>query len=78
MKGGRSDRWLTPNGRALSNRACAGAGPLMEPADMLYGARNAGVKDRNGNVWWIATQIEDLASEEILRRGENPENWRGG
>lgn len=56
----------------------AGAESVMEPADMFYGARNAGVKDSNGNVWWIATQIEEFSDEEILRRGENPENWRSG
>jgi uncharacterized glyoxalase superfamily protein PhnB len=54
----------------------AGAESVMEPADMYYGARNAGVKDHGGNVWWIATQIEELTSEEIDRRAALPENQR--
>lgn len=54
----------------------AGAESMMEPADMFYGMRNAGVKDANGNVWWMATQTEELTPEEIERRGANPENWR--
>ena len=46
----------------------AGAASLMEPADQFYGARNAGVRDPAGNVWWIGTHIEDVAPEEIARR----------
>ena len=33
----------------------AGAESLMEPNDRPHGDRMAGVKDPNGNVWWIAT-----------------------
>lgn len=33
----------------------AGATPLFEPADRDYGERIAGVKDRFGTVWYIAT-----------------------
>lgn len=33
----------------------AGATVLMEPADMDYGERSAGVKDASGNLWYIAT-----------------------
>jgi uncharacterized glyoxalase superfamily protein PhnB len=46
----------------------AGATSLMEPADHFYGDRNAGVRDAAGNVWWIATHIEDVAPEELVRR----------
>jgi len=31
----------------------------MEPADQYYCDRNAGVNDPSGNIWWIATPIED-------------------
>lgn len=54
----------------------AGAETVMEPADMYYGMRNAGVKDPSGSVWWIATQTEELSSEEIDRRAALPENQR--
>lgn len=40
----------------------------MEPADMFYGDRNAGVQDPSGNYWWISTHIEDLSTEELLKR----------
>jgi PhnB protein len=48
----------------------AGATSLMEPADQFYGDRNAGVKDPAGNLWWIATHIEDVSPEELARRSQ--------
>lgn len=38
----------------------AGAASLSEPADQPYGDRIAGVKDSFGNIWYIATHIEDV------------------
>jgi uncharacterized glyoxalase superfamily protein PhnB len=46
----------------------AGGTSLMEPADQFYGDRNAGVKDSNGNGWWIGTHVEDVPAEELERR----------
>ena len=46
----------------------AGAESVMEPADQFYGDRSGGVRDPLGNLWWIATRLEDLSSEEIERR----------
>jgi len=48
----------------------AGAASVMEPADQFYGDRNAGVKDPCGNLWWIATHVEDVAPDEMARRAE--------
>jgi uncharacterized glyoxalase superfamily protein PhnB len=48
----------------------AGATSMMEPADQFYGDRNAGVKDICGNLWWIATHIEDVAPEELEKRAQ--------
>ena len=54
---------------AIYQRALdAGATSMMEPTDQFYGDRLAGVRDTNGNVWWIATHIEDVSAEEIERR----------
>ena len=53
-------------GRALQ----AGGSSVMEPADQYYGDRNAGVRDSQGNVWWIATHIEDVPPEELARRAQ--------
>jgi uncharacterized glyoxalase superfamily protein PhnB len=46
----------------------AGATSLMEPADQFYGDRNAGVKDAQGNTWWIGTHVEDVPPDEMERR----------
>ena len=46
----------------------AGATPLREPKNQFYGDRNANIKDPFGNVWGIATHIEDVPPEELQRR----------
>lgn len=32
------------------------------------GERYGGIRDKNGNTWWIATQVENLTYEEQVRR----------
>lgn len=55
-----------PDCDALYQKAlAAGATSLLEPADMFYGDRNAGVQDFAGNEWWIATHIKDVTPEEV-------------
>jgi PhnB protein len=46
----------------------AGAETMREPTDQPYGDRSAGVRDRWGNEWWLATHIEDVSPEEMERR----------
>jgi len=46
----------------------AGATSTMEPADQFWGDRLAAVKDRFGNVWNLATHVEDVSAEELQRR----------
>ena len=46
----------------------AGATPMREPADQFYGDRTAVVKDPVGNVWSLATHIEDVSDEEVRKR----------
>lgn len=36
----------------------AGAVSIREPQDQAYGHRSAGVSDRSGNQWWIASDIK--------------------
>jgi len=48
-----------------------GALSVMVPADMKHaGERYGGVRDAHGNIWWIATHVEDLTPEEQARRIE--------
>jgi PhnB protein len=46
----------------------AGGQTVREPTTEFYGDRCAGVRDPGGNVWWIATHIEDVSREEMERR----------
>jgi uncharacterized glyoxalase superfamily protein PhnB len=48
----------------------AGGKSLSEPKDQFYGDRSAAVEDPSGNVWWIATHIEDVSPEEMRKRME--------
>ncbi|MFO1390056.1 VOC family protein [Cellvibrio sp.] len=40
--------------RALAS----GATSVSEPKDQAYGDRSAGVKDAQGNFWWIGTHVK--------------------
>jgi uncharacterized glyoxalase superfamily protein PhnB len=46
----------------------AGGTSLKETTNEFYGDRRAGVTDHAGNMWWIATHVEDVAPEEMMRR----------
>ena len=47
--------------KALNN----GAVSLMPPEDRFYGNREGGVKDPQGNTWWIAQFQRKVSPEEI-------------
>lgn len=53
---------------AFQRALAAGAVAISEPENTFYGARIAGVRDPHGNVWWIATHLEDVSPEEAQRR----------
>lgn len=58
-----------PDVDAVYRQAIAAGGTSMrEPADMFYGDRHGSVKDPSGNIWSIATHIEDVPREELARR----------
>ena len=46
----------------------AGATSVQEPTTQFYGDRHGCVKDGNGNLWWVATHVEDVSNEEMERR----------
>jgi PhnB protein len=48
----------------------AGGTQVQAPTDQFYGDRSGGVKDPCGNMWWIATHIEDVAPDELKRRAK--------
>ena len=46
----------------------AGGTSIAAPADQFYGDRLGRVADPAGNVWTIATHIEDVTTEQIMER----------
>ncbi|TAH38572.1 MAG: VOC family protein [Planctomycetota bacterium] len=55
---------------ALGRRAVAAGAEVLRPvADQFYGDRSGTFRDPFGHVWSISTHKEDLAPEEIDRRG---------
>jgi PhnB protein len=56
----------------------AGATSVQAPADQFYGDRSGGVKDRFGNLWWIATHIKDVPPAELKRRAQAAMERAGG
>ena len=48
----------------------AGAVSVREPENAFYGDRGCAIRDPFGNLWGIATHIEDVAPDELKRRAE--------
>ena len=58
---------------AYQRALAAGAASVQAPADQFYGDRSGGVRDPFGNLWWIATHIEDVPPDgtEAARAGSD-------
>ena len=56
----------------------AGATSVEPPADKFYGDRSALVSDPSGNLWSIATHIEDVPPDELKRRAAAAMQGAGG
>ena len=64
---------------ASYQRALAAGGTSVQtPTDQFYGDRSGGVKDPCGNVWYIATHIEDVSPAELKRRAQEAMQKAGG
>jgi PhnB protein len=60
-----------PDVDAAYERALAvGATTVRQPANQSYGDRNAQVKDPLGNIWFIATHIQDVPQDHSSKRLE--------
>ena len=46
----------------------ANATSVREPVTEFYGDRASAVKDQWGNMWWMATHVEDVDQQELERR----------
>ncbi|MFY9989064.1 MAG: VOC family protein [Chthoniobacterales bacterium] len=48
----------------------SGATSVRAPQNAFYGDRNASVQDPFGNLWGIATHVEDVPPDELKKRAE--------
>lgn len=55
---------------AYHRAVSAGAESIEAPADQFYGDRRGGVKDACGNVWYVATHVEDVSPAERKHRAQ--------
>lgn len=49
----------------------AGGVSVFDVMTLPSGERYGGIKDPCGNIWWVATHVEDLTPEEQERRWKN-------
>jgi PhnB protein len=61
--------FLNDNEALLKRAIEAGAEQIQPPTDMFYGANSASVRDPFGHIWVLLVWKEDLAPEEMERRG---------
>jgi PhnB protein len=45
--------------QSMKQALAHGASLVMEVADMPYGDRQGGVRDRHGNIWWVSQRLTD-------------------
>jgi len=62
--------YLEDTDRVFKKAIDAKATSVQEPKTEFYGDRAGAVKDEWGNVWWIATHVEDVEPEELERRSK--------
>ncbi len=54
---------------AVFNRAVAAGAKVERPvANQFYGDRTGGIIDPFGHKWYLATHVEDVSTEELVRR----------
>lgn len=53
---------------AYTRAVRASATTISEPADEFYGDRIARVADPYGNQWFIASHVEDIDTDELMKR----------
>lgn len=53
---------------AFARAVAAGGIVTQEPQDQFYGDRTGMLKDRWGNSWSLATHVEDVSEEEMMKR----------
>lgn len=60
--------YVTDCDRVYRQALTAGGLSISEVMNFPSGERYGGVKDPAGNIWWIATHVEDVSAEEQEKR----------
>ena len=63
---------------AFQRALAAGATSLRPVANQFYGDRTGAVRDMCGNLWHMATHVEDVSPDEMRRRAEEVMRKDGG
>ena len=63
---------------AFQRALAAGATSLRPVANQFYGDRTGAVRDMCGNLWHMATHVEDVLPDEMRRRAEEVMRKDGG
>lgn len=63
---------------AFQRALAAGATSLRPVANQFYGDRTGAVRDMCGNLWHMATHVEDVLPDEMRRRAEEVMRKGGG
>jgi uncharacterized glyoxalase superfamily protein PhnB len=64
--------WVDDADAVFAKAEAAGASVVTELADNAFGQRGGRIKDPFGNIWWVASQIEDVPEDVMWQRLQEP------
>ena len=64
--------WVEDADATFARAAAAGATVVTDIADNAFGQRGGRIKDPFGNIWWVASQVEDVREEIMWQRLQEP------
>jgi PhnB protein len=65
--------WVPDADAALTRAVELGGRIVTESSNSAFGQRGGRVRDPFGNIWWVVTQVEDVAPEVGIARLGEPE-----
>jgi PhnB protein len=64
--------WVPDADATFAKAIASGATIVTGLASNAFGQRGGRIKDPFGNIWWVASQVEDVAEEVIWQRLQEP------
>jgi len=65
--------WVPDADAAMARAVELGGSVVTAASDSAFGQRGGRVRDPFGNIWWVATQVEDVAAEVGMARLAEPQ-----